>query len=317
MTPRWHRLVLEAGGYNPRVRELAHEHSGAYAIRERDTHRVMYVGESSCGKLWRTLLRHFQAPDSFARVRETGVFRRGADHYEVAIWPTSKGVRTRQGAGKNDPGDPKALEAQAAWIETLKPELNKDDGLAFDDGPWTAPEDDDPWGGLLREREDNPPRTVVELGRLTELAGRDARGRAVVLRWPLKRAPSLAVDERGRLHVVYLGDVIAPASGAERARYRRTHWGQAGRGQVRDGGEAPPPFRRAFVVESITYTTRKGADGALVDYVHRFGEGARGRWRPPVVLEHVCQKCGPRCASRGALTLSGGTYRVETRGIVG
>jgi hypothetical protein len=163
--PRWLRLVLESGEYNPRVRKLALERSGAYAVRERDSHRVMYVGESSCGKLWKTMIRHFQAPESFSKVRERGVFRRGAQHYEVAIWPTSKGNRrcTRQGPGKNEPGDQKALDAQAQWIERLRPELNADDGLAEDDsfdfGANVRDDDEHAFAGLV-----NPgtPRVVVD-----------------------------------------------------------------------------------------------------------------------------------------------------------
>lgn len=324
MRPRWLRLVLENGDYNPRVRALAHERSGAYAIRERDSHRVMYVGESSCGKLWKTMLRHFQAPDSFAKVRETGVFRKDAKHYEIAIWPTSKGARrcTRQGAGKNEPGDPKALEAQAAWIASLKPEKNKDDGLAFDADEWRRERarlgaDDDAWGGLL-----NPAGTLTNLGALTVLQGRDLKtGRARVLRWrSLGTAPTLAYDEAKRLHVVYHGRVVRPTTAEETAEYKRSHWGKAGRRVVTEGLVSVPPFRRVMVGESITYTTEKGGDSELVDYVHPWGEGVKGSWLPPIIVEHECHPAtcrGSKCAAKGSIALMGGTYTVESRGIVG
>jgi hypothetical protein len=323
MRPRWLVLVLEGGKYNPRVRELTHARSGAYAIRERDSHRVMYVGESSCGKLWKTMLRHFQAPDSFAKVRETGVFRKGPEHYEVAIWPTSKGVRrcTRQGAGKNQPGDPKALAAQAKWIASLKPEKNKDDGLAFDADEWRRERErlaagEDTWGGLL-----NPAGTLTNMGALTVLQGRDLKtGRARVMRWPLRSAPTLAFDDAGRLFIVYRGRVVRPTTAEETAKFRRAHWGKEGRREVTEGVVAVPPFRRVMVGESITYTTEKGADRELVDYVHPWGEGAKGRWLPPIVVEHECHPAtcpGSKCAARNMLALMGGTYTTESRGIVG
>ncbi len=430
MRPRWLRLVLDGGSYNPRVRALAHQRSGAYAIRERDSHRVMYVGESSCGKLWKTMLRHFQAPESFAKVRETGVFRKGAQHYDVAIWPTSKGVRrcTRQGAGKNEAGDQKALEAQAKWIASLSPEKNKDDGKARDDSGEgfrahraRQAQDEDPWGGMLnpgpraprlpsgtvaydvrdvlagayrgkdlgertllshalyvdangdetkpstacgrvkserlvdvhgmragspitceecavrvaraglprwglvvdplREKARNPRGTLTNMGALTEIQGRDLRTkRARVLRWPVSKAPTLAYDDAPRLFVVYGGRVERPTTAKETAEYRRTHWGKSGRGVVTEGGVAVPPFRRIMVAESITYTTQKGTDSEPVDYVHAWGEGARGKWLPPIVVEHEChpETCrGAKCAAKGAIALMGGTYTVDDRGIVG
>lgn len=722
MRPRWLRLVLEDGDYNPRVRELARGRSGAYAIREIDSHRVMYVGESSCGKLWKTMLRHFQAPDSFAKVRETGVFKRGPTHYEVALWPTSTGNRrcTRQGPGKNEKGDQRALNAQARWIKTLRPENNKDDGQAFDADEWrahraaqAAQEANDPFGilnpgnprvvvdaplerraenrtpdlftgrtkledrkgGARRdwkgeadrlarelaecrrapaqmppppivpvvaprprprpegygdvdtrgqatmfrrnpevpplegdEREEfvfragtyfdrldlvdmrdgsfdiridgrvavhglhskewaewlsdayrtaatdarahrkvselvsppparsprfdyrvtgfgfndagtggviwlftvndegdrdseslaytdtrwrarfaaqlgqlgleqraafdrerverekvraaqpthqirpgmrvrwsdsrgsyvglveslekgdklrigpyvftkrgrkqglsepgplawaihvrnddvrelekpepkkrrasapraratssrvqaavaketkafrgaaaarfarpapqrkpagfgeeetkgkkagqlrmfNPRGVLTNMGALTELQGRDVKtGRARVLRWSLRNAPTLAYDEAGRLFIVYGGRVVRPTTAAETAEYRRTHWGRAGRRAVTEGAVSVPPFRRIMVGESITYTCEKGTDAALVDYVHPWGEGARGKWLPPMIVEHEChpETCRRgKCAAKGSVALMGGTYKVDTRGIVG
>jgi hypothetical protein len=577
--PRWLRLVLESGEYNPRVRKLALERSGAYAVRERDSHRVMYVGESSCGKLWKTMLRHFQAPESFAKVRERGVFRRGAQHYEVAIWPTSKGNRrcTRQGPGKNEPGDQKALDAQAQWIERLRPELNADDGLAEDDSfdfganvrdddehafaglvnpgtprvvvdapperraenrtpdlftgrtrlddksgkgrrdwkgeaerlarelaeckrapvvvvatsapaepsrrpegygetdergqarmfrrnpkkktaeakspraamwealwtdaeylrlqatkdaalkewsrlsayaleqprhwgeqakvaderakaalrdlqayeedferKWTArsnpgrrprsergrgvadaremidrdaftPKDARSWlashaelvsRGTRRgdtdywrafvdvmtehakprdgwwDKQQNPRGSLTNLGALTELVGRDLRTKRVrVMRWPVTKAPTLAYDKDGRLFIVYGARVERPTTAKESAEYRRTHWGRRGRGVLTSGGVAVAPFRRVMAGESITYTTEKGTDSGPVDYVHAWGEGARGKWLPPIVVEHEChpETCrrGAKCAAKGAIALMGGTYKVNDRGIVG
>lgn len=126
MRPRWHKLVIR-GSLNGRIKREAHNASGAYAIREASSHAVVYVGKSECGKLWRTMLRHFQAPDSFETVRETGVFRRGPAPYEVAIWVTTKGKRACR---KGDPSDKAAAAAEAKWIASLQPSRNVDDGAA-------------------------------------------------------------------------------------------------------------------------------------------------------------------------------------------
>lgn len=130
----------------------------------------------------------------------------------------------------------------------------------------------------------------------------------------MRKAPLLAYDARGKLHIVYRPRVVGRASEASEAEYERVHWGERGRGQILDGVEARAPFRDLGVAEIITYTTRKG-DPELVDWVHTFGEGARGSWIPPMVREHVCQK--KSCAGSGTIRLVGGTYRVTERGIVG
>lgn len=148
---------------------------------------------------------------------------------------------------------------------------------------------------------------LVELGKLTCLTLlRD--GDEVVLRWRDRGAPILAYDQHKRLHVVYPGKVCRPATPGERASYARTHWGIEGRGKARDGITAPRPLRKLGTALTIQYTTKKGRDRELVDYVHRF-EGTR-----PVVMVHECT--GGRCSSRGAIALVGGTYHVEPRGIV-
>lgn len=170
----------------------------------------------------------------------------------------------------------------------------------------------------------NPPRPgarnpsggagLVLLGRLTALDYLEG-GRRRALRWAYRSAPLLAYDGAGRLHVVYGRSVVGRASSAERREYARTHWGKAGRGEVIDGQEARAPFDVLGVSTSITYTTEKGADRELVDYVHEWGEGARGAFTAPTVVAHRCS--GGRCPGRGLVAISGGSYRVTERGIVG
>lgn len=163
---------------------------------------------------------------------------------------------------------------------------------------------DDVWGGLL-----NPGgASLVLLGKLTALEYESA-GRRRVLRWSLRSAPLLAYDRGGRLHVVFGASARGKASSDARSEYRRTHWGRGGRGQILSGRELAGPFRgvkRLGRSTRITYTTRKGFDSDLTDYVHQWGEGARGSFEAPIVV-----------AQSGMIALSGGTYRVTARGIVG
>lgn len=161
----------------------------------------------------------------------------------------------------------------------------------------------------------NPGRELVLLGRLTLLDYVDASGRVRVLRWAFTRAPLLAYDAGGRLHIVHGRRVTGRASQAARDEYARSHWGQRGEGDALEGSEALAPFERLGTSRTITYTTTKGADRELVDYVHEWGEGGRGRFVAPVVVRH---KCGAkRCAGNGLVALAGGSYRVTERGIVG
>jgi len=51
--------VADPSAYAPWVRELRGR-SGCYVIREADTGRVVYVGESHTHRLYSTLTRHFQ-----------------------------------------------------------------------------------------------------------------------------------------------------------------------------------------------------------------------------------------------------------------
>lgn len=144
MTPRWQALIVD-GQFSQKLRDKIVHASGAYAIREKKGHKVVYVGESRRGVMWKTLLRHFHAPESFRKTRQRGIFTtRLPSSYEVAVWVTGKGHRPR---GKSEP-DQKAMAAQAEWIKRLRPSHNDDDGMAYDDDFSLPDEPDDPWYGL-------------------------------------------------------------------------------------------------------------------------------------------------------------------------
>lgn len=381
--PKWHALWI-GEAYNPRVVAQAKTASGAYAIRSKATHEVFYVGESSRGTIWKTLLRHVQAPLSFGEVRETGVLKMHPSHYEVALHITSRGHRPRasskrkttlakRGVAHRTDADQRATFAQARWIQNLHPTMNKDDGnsakateeyrahvarqeaedrernlLVFNPsdvfqggrrvGHFKSKKKAIAAGknlvrktgqpaivvtpnGRPRSRErwhtgnPAPKGALTELGKLTRLEPKGGR----VLRWSLREAPSLSYDAAGRLFIVYTGKIVRSSSPAELREYSRTHWGKRGFGVVRSGGVATGPFTRIGAAKSVTYTTQKGADHELVDYVHPFGEGAPAKgFLPPQIVEHGCVGgCGPRCAANGSIALHGGTYRVTSRGIVG
>jgi hypothetical protein len=306
----WRPLIVDRT-WNEEARKLAHEASGVYVVRDKRTGTVLYVGESHTGRMWKTLLRHFQDPSGkFRRVSEWTHGNPGA--CEVAIVVTARGQA--------------ALDLQAQAIEKLQPTRNRDDGKAA--GPIVTEAQDEDFfaqfsrenpgrGAVMRVREPNPtiarkasadrPKgALVTLGALTELEFRARGGTLSVWRWSLRSAPVLAYDTRGRLFIVYGARPSGRASAAARREYERTHWGLPGAGDELAGtliaGSAPT----VGVSTRITYTTRKGDDPALVDYVHRWGEGASGVWEAPVI---VCQ--GERVA------LAGGTYKVNDRGIVG
>lgn len=173
----------------------------------------------------------------------------------------------------------------------------------------------------LRAREENPaalavdPRhgELVSLGFLTGAIVKTARGKKA-MRWSLRRAPVLAYhvcrdrgcDVKTKLVIVTRAKSakgVRPTSAAARAEYARAHWGERGPrptipGRVYGGGAV----RVLGSLATVTYTTEKGGDGGkLTDYEHAF-EGEL-----------------PRLAvtSDGVFVVLGGSYRVETRGIVG
>ncbi|MDB4884472.1 MAG: hypothetical protein JWL95_3238 [Gemmatimonadetes bacterium] len=309
------------------VKAATEDASGAYAIRTRRTRGVVYVGESHVGRLWRTLNRHFQAPETFtAKGPKGGHNAFATDHpedYEVGWKVTTRGKRAK----KN--GDQRAMDLQARWIAAFRAAghrlKNRDDGLANKEATddyrahlakqEAEAADEGAFGSLL-----NPGSTgaLTALGLLTRLELES--GGALV--WSLRDAPLLAYDASGRhLWICYRDGrpVVRSSTPAELREYKRTHWGATPVGNVRDCGYAVPPFVSLGRSSVITYTTKKGGDARLVDWVHPWGEGAsRKGFRAPTVAEHRCKGgCRASCAARGSIRLVGGTYRVTDRGIVG
>lgn len=88
------------------------------------------------------------------------------------------------------------------------------------------------------------------------------------------------------------------------AEYRRSHWGKKAPRGVTEL-DAPDPRQAPIValgrVVSIVYETKKGRDRELVEYEHEF-EGTL-----PVLAYNAKKR----------LLILGGSYRVESRGIVG
>lgn len=171
-----------------------------------------------------------------------------------------------------------------------------------------------------REAKGNPSAgELVELGKLTKLVARDAAtGRQRVMRWGLRKAPILAYDAhapRANMLIVYPVGRRGQASAAAVHEYARTHWGKSGKGSRVDGLRALAPLATIGPAIQIVYTTEKGGDAAPTDYEHDFGEGSRGAWTPPAVVEHACK--AKKCDAAGMVALRGGSYRVTDRGIVG
>lgn len=164
-----------------------------------------------------------------------------------------------------------------------------------------------------------PAGRLVELGRMTELEVEQAPDRKIhAMRWDYARAPILAYDQRGRLFVVYGAHATGKASAEEDAEYKRSHWGKSPHGRVYSATIAERPLVLVGTSTRITYTTKKGRDVELTDYVHAWGEGAAfgTKVEPPRVFEHRC-KSGAGCKENRALCIVGGSYRVTPDGIVG
>lgn len=339
-----HRWVSYWSGGRPSdaVKQATDRASGAYAIRRKDSKGVVYVGESDLGHMWRTLARHFQAPVTFTAKKKPGGGNAFAtdkpSDYEVTWQITSRGKRQKKH------GDQRAKNLQARWIKKFRKAghrlHNIDDGLANAQvtreyhaakARHVAEQEADAWGGLLnpgkKRRKANPePVTqapapgaaLTSLGRLTRVSYFSGKVHVRDLLWPLSRAPMLAYDGMGRLHVVYMGKVQRASSAAEMAEYRRTHWGAEPFGRVSGGGVGVGPWVLLGEGFSITYTTKKGSDAASTDYVHLWGEGGPRTFTRPKIVEHACKGgCRTSCGASGAIAIAGGSYAVSSRGIVG
>lgn len=152
-----------------------------------------------------------------------------------------------------------------------------------------------------------------DLGALTRIEFSD---RKRPMAWPLKRAPRLVYhacasgkgcDADGLLGILHFPRA---KKGKPTREYTRTHWGHKGDAGSYAGEMGVPGTGFATnmgTVRAVTYTTEKGGDPEITDYEHEFGDGARGKWTPPILA----------ATPDGLLFFVGGSYRVTSRGIVG
>lgn len=116
--PRNTAGVGRRDGFSPAVRALyAAKANGVYAIRERATGRVLYVGESHTRRLYHTLVRHLCAW-SYRSKRSQRLYHGKQSTYdrhavEIAFATTDTGAE--------------AIQAQGAWIYALRPTDNVED----------------------------------------------------------------------------------------------------------------------------------------------------------------------------------------------
>lgn len=313
--------------WNNVVREATRGRSGAYAIRERASRRVVYVGESAEGgrvagkfplRWWKTITRHFQDPSGkFKSMGEwTGknVFTsRHPDRYEIQVWVTAPGDAT--------------MRKQAELIRRLKPRDNKDDGRAYDDSfDFGANVRANPAPYPAGSRAELVHRVYEEARAMGLEPNRDIAPAydASVGRWVvtdrLGQQHHVRVHfsaERAKRHGMVLANPGAPpATKRERAlaarEYREKHWGEEPKGVAReldvvDVGHGV--LVELGVLERVEYCTTKSGDPKGATYYHDFGG------RLPVLAYHSCERAG--CPDVGKLVIAGGSYKVRKHGIVG
>jgi len=111
---RWLYLGTSGSPYPDSLRRLEGS-SGCYAIRDRESHEVLYVG-SSVGKLKKTLTRHLQAWGRSKTFWTGAGFGRQADPGTIY---EREGVEVRWWVGRN------TATMERRLIATLKPRDNQ------------------------------------------------------------------------------------------------------------------------------------------------------------------------------------------------
>ncbi len=285
----WTPLRVD-GRWNPALLRAMDHQSGVYAVRDGKTKKVLYVGESHTGRMWRTLLRHFQDPTGrFARRGEWT--RASADGLEARAWFTAQNKEI-------------AECKEADLIAELRPLHNRSDGVCA--------ADDFAFGANVR----NPSGPFVVLGELVSIRYRPAAGgRQTTMRFPL-RGPKAAtlVYVGNRLSIAYAATVKGESSPEGRKEYAKTHWGKAGTGEAFSALRLAGAAKKLGVATEITYGTRKGSDSRTVNYHHVFGDMGEGRMNPNVIRPALE---GGTCAGRAMVRLVGGNYTITAHGIVG
>lgn len=105
-TKRWTWFWSPERGYNPALRKVAQGQNGCYAVRDQNR-TVLYVGESHTGRLWRTLIRHFQGLSSGKFEARNEWVWTDRDSVEVQLWIRLSGQA--------------AMDLEAVLIERLRP----------------------------------------------------------------------------------------------------------------------------------------------------------------------------------------------------
>lgn len=154
---KWQRLIV-GGELSPRLKRAMQDRSGVYAIRRIGDREVLYVGQSHCGKLWRTMLRHFQAPQTFKTIGRGSfaVPSSTAADYEIAFQVTRAGADQCEARIPKSRADAELVwNLETKWIEDLRPTVNRErsgeslEDDSFDFGANVAGDDDDGSIGAL------------------------------------------------------------------------------------------------------------------------------------------------------------------------
>jgi hypothetical protein len=106
------------GKYSSTLQLLSRgKHSGVYAILDRRSHQVLYIGESHSGRLFDTITRHFRSW-SMPRGADPQGRRRGGEMYERSQVAIAYALTPAE----------LAQEIQYAEIQRLRPRDNDIDG---------------------------------------------------------------------------------------------------------------------------------------------------------------------------------------------
>jgi hypothetical protein len=116
LVPSW-TWLHRGGTWNPKVRAAVRGRAGVYAIRDRKTRTVIYVGEShayparDAARMWKTITRHFRDPSG--KFQKRGEWTHGnPGACEISVWTT-------------DPGDPeRVLRDEYRAQRKFKPSAN-------------------------------------------------------------------------------------------------------------------------------------------------------------------------------------------------
>jgi hypothetical protein len=324
----WLPLKVD-GAWNPTLRQAFDKKSGAYAVRDRSSGTVLYVGESHCDRGWRTMLRHFQDPTGkFAKLGEWT--HRAPERLEAAVWITERGDA--------------ATRKEFELIKRLKPTANQTtteiraaeckSDTDFDFGanrknPSPAARAPRPVGVRPDEVDEAPAAYDAGYADAVMLRARSLRQgvtnawlkypggatRATAYIWGFWHAiaSGATTSSRTSRRVNPSGCTSSRASSA--TDYAATHGGLEGEFDTMRA-RVPDPRAGQLVVlgrlKRVEYVTDKGKGKSI--YHHDFGREYSG------ATEHGRAKDSrlPFLAfNREGLVIAGGTYRVEPEGIVG